>query len=143
MPPTSSRASGSTSPRRGCASRPCRSRSSTFASVACPIPRTSRSPPANAAVRNSSTVFASRSPRDLEHPLRPEPDQAAEADQLRPQLALQLVQLGDPPGLDELSEPRRDPGADAAQLADAAGADELVDRHGRLADRLRGAAVGA
>ena len=122
---------------------PCASRSSSLRSVAGPIPRTSRSPPASAAARNSSDGRHVERAGDLEHPLRPEPDQAAEADQLRPQLALELVELGDPAGLDELLEPRRDPGPDAAQLADAAGADELVDRHGRLADRLRGAAVGA
>ena len=79
---------------------------------------------------------------DLEHALRAEPDQPAEADQLRPQLALQLVELRDPAGLDELLEPRRDARPDPAQLAHAAGADEVVDGHGRRPHRLGRPAVG-
>src|SRR5262249_36193776 len=65
-----------------------------------------------------------------------------EADQLRAQLALELVELRDPAGLDELLESRRDPGSDPAKLTDAPGADELVDGDRRLAHGLGRAAVG-
>ena len=75
--------------------------------------------------------------------LRAEPDEAAEADELRLHLALELVELGDRPGLDELAEASGDPWPDPAELLHAAGADELVDRRLRLADRLGCPAVGA
>jgi hypothetical protein len=81
--------------------------------------------------------------RDLDRPLRLQAEQAAEADELRLDLALQLVELCDRPGLDELLQPRRDARADAAQLLGPARAHELLDRRLRLADGLGRPAVGA
>ena len=52
-------------------------------------------------------------------------------------------QLGDLARLDELAQPRLDPRADPAQLADAALPHELRDRRGRRADQLGRAPVGA
>ena len=80
---------------------------------------------------------------DLDRTLRAETDEPPEPDELGRDLALQLVELGDPPRLEELAEPRLDPRADAAQLADAAGLHELRDRRLRLADQLGGPPVGA
>ncbi len=73
---------------------------------------------------------------ELDHALRRQPDEPAEADQLRPHLALQLVELRDPPRLDELAQPRLDRRPDPAQLPDAPGPDELGDRRRRRPDQL-------
>ena len=67
------------------------------ASVFGPMPGTPRSRPAAAAARNSSAVWTSRALADLEHPLRPEPDSGPSPISSGAQLALELVQLGDPP----------------------------------------------
>jgi hypothetical protein len=56
---------------------------------------------------------------DLDRALRGEPEQPPEADELRPHLALELVELLDPPGLDELLQTRLDARPDAAQLPNA------------------------
>src|SRR5581483_1599256 len=74
---------------------------------------------------------------ELDHSLRPEPDQAAQPDQLRLHLALELVDLRDAPGLDELAQPRLDRRADPPQLADTSGTDQVGDRGGRRAHELR------
>ena len=74
---------------------------------------------------------------DLHRALRAEPEQPPEPDELRRDLALQLVQLREPPRLDELPQPRLDSRPDPAQLAHPTGADELGNRRGRLADRFR------
>ena len=79
--------------------------------------------------------------RDLRRPLGTEPEQPTEPDELRRDLALQRVQLREPSRLDELAQPRLDPGPDPAQVAHTPGADELGNRRRRLANRLRRAAV--
>jgi hypothetical protein len=78
---------------------------------------------------------------DLDHALRPDPEEAPEPDQLGLHLALELVELRDAPGLDELAEACGDTGADAAQLLHTPGGDELGDRRLRLADRLRSSPI--
>ena len=57
--------------------------------------------------------------RDLDRALRAEPEVAAEADERRSELALELGQLRDRARLDELAQARLDPGPDPAQLAHA------------------------
>ena len=47
---------------------------------------------------------------ELAHPLRREPEQRADADELRERLRFQLAQLRELAGLDELPQPRLDPG---------------------------------
>ena len=79
---------------------------------------------------------------DLEHALRADADQPSEADQLGTQLALQVVELGDPARRDKLVETGRDAGADPSQLPHTPGADELLDPHRRLPHRAGGSAVG-
>jgi hypothetical protein len=54
---------------------------------------------------------------------------------------LQLVELRDASGLDELLQAAGDARADSAQFLHAPVGDELRDRRFRLADRLGGAAV--
>src|SRR5205823_14364238 len=79
---------------------------------------------------------------DLDGSARADAEQPAERGELQRDVLLELAQLGDLAGLDELAEPRLDPGPDPAQLADASGAHELGDRSrcrpdevGRLAVR--------
>jgi hypothetical protein len=62
--------------------------------------------------------------------------------QLGQPLPLQLLELLDRPGLDQLLEAPLDARADAAQLPHAAGADELGDRRRGRADEVSGAPVG-
>ena len=80
---------------------------------------------------------------DVDRPPGAEPEIAPEPHQARGEVALQLGELGDLPGLDQLAQPRLDPGPDPPQLTHPAGADELRERDRRVADRLGGAAVGA
>ena len=82
-------------------------------------------------------------PRELDRALRAQAEVAAQADQLGRELALELRQLGDRAGLDELAQPRLDPGADPAQLARPPGAHQLDDGDRGRPDRLGGAAVRA
>ena len=79
--------------------------------------------------------------RELGHPRRAHPDEAAEAHELRLHLALELLELGDPSGLDQLLQACCDSRSDTTQLLNPLSADELVDRRPRLADRLRRATV--
>ena len=62
---------------------------------------------------------------DLEHPLRRDAQEAAEADQFRPRPAPELLELCDRPALRELVKARRDSRADSAQLAVTTRADEV------------------
>ena len=78
---------------------------------------------------------------DLDEALRPDPEEPAEPDQLRLDLALELVQLRDRPRLDELLQPRLDARPDAAELTRAALANELRDGRGSRTDQLRRPAV--
>ena len=82
-------------------------------------------------------------PRDLDRALRGQPQVAAEPDQAGRQLALELGELRDLAGLQQLLEPPLDPGADPAQLLHATLAHERVDRRRGAADQLRGAPVRA
>ncbi len=82
-------------------------------------------------------------PRNLHRALRAQPEVAAESDQIGRQLALELLQLGDLPGLDELREARLDTGADRAQFAGAPGPHQVGDGHRGATDRLGRAPVRA
>jgi hypothetical protein len=62
---------------------------------------------------------------ELAHPLRRQAEQSGDADELGERLRLELVQLGDPPGRDELAETRLDSGPDPREVAHAALAHEL------------------
>src|SRR5205807_9677230 len=75
------------------------------------------------------------------HPLWAQADEASERDELRLDLALELFELAEPPGGDELLEAPLDARTDPAQLACAAGPHQLCDRGTRLADQLGRAPV--
>src|SRR5438034_727596 len=70
-------------------------------------------------------------------------EDAAEPDELRLYFTLELVELGDAAGLDELAQARCDPRADPTQLLYAPCSNELGDRGLRLADRLGRSSIGA
>ena len=98
--------------------------------------------PARAAVLNSSAVEISERAADLDHPLRRDPEKAAEPDELGPHFALELVELRDRPGLDELAQASpRCPGRSRCSSWTRPARDELGDRSLRRADRLGRAAV--
>ena len=78
---------------------------------------------------------------DLEHALDRDAEEAPEPGQLRRDLALELLQLGDLAGLDQLDQPPLDPRPDPAQLAGAALAHELGDRRLGRPDQVGRAAV--
>ena len=73
--------------------------------------------PPRAASRSSASVRTPSARPISTHPLRPDPRNRPSADQLRRDLALELVQLRDLAGLDELPQPPLDPRPDPAQLA--------------------------
>ena len=85
---------------------------------------------------------AERAP-ERDHALRSEADEPAERNELRLDLALELLELGDATGLDELDEPALDPRADPPQVPGSPGSHELGDGRPRLADQLGGPPVGA
>ena len=74
---------------------------------------------------------------DLHHPLRPDAQVAPEPDELWLHLSLELVQLRDASGLDELLQACGDARSDSTQLLHPPGGDEVRDRRLRLTDRLR------
>ena len=76
-------------------------------------------------------------------PLRAEPEIAAERHELGLDLALQLLELGDPARLDQLAQAALDTRPDAAQLARPSGAHELCHGRRRRADQVGGPAIGA
>ena len=78
---------------------------------------------------------------DLHRLLRAQAEHPADADEVGRDALLELLQLVQLAGLDELAQPRLDRRADAAQLSDPSRADEVGDRDGRLAHELRGAPV--
>src|SRR5439155_14690957 len=80
---------------------------------------------------------------DLDHPLRADAEKPGETDELGLHLALQVVELGDAAGLDELTQATGNAWADPAQFLDATRCHELGDRRPRLANRLRGPPIGA
>ena len=108
-----------------------------------PIPGTLSSRPAAAASRSSGSVLIPSACPSSRIRFAERPSSARDADELRQRLRLELVQLGDLAGLDELAQPRLDPGPDPGQLAHAALADELGDVGRRRADQLRRPPVGA
>ena len=81
--------------------------------------------------------------RQLDRAFRTQPEVAAEADEIRRKLALELCELPDLPGLHELPQPGLDARADAAQVAYVARRDQLGDRHREAADGLRRPPIGA
>ena len=81
--------------------------------------------------------------RDLDRAPRGQPEVAAEPDQPGRQLALELGELRDVAGLDQLAQPRLDARADPAQLPHPPGGDEPRDRDRRIADHVGRAAVRA
>ena len=85
---------------------------------------------------------AQRTP-ELDCTLRSEPEEAAEADQLRLDLAFELARVRDVAGLDELPQARLDSRPDPAELAHAAGAHELGHRSVERTDQVGRAAVRA
>ena len=80
---------------------------------------------------------------ELQRPLRGQPEVAAEADEVRRELALELGELGDRARLDELTQLRLDARPDPAQLPDPPRAHEVRDRRRRAPDGLGGAPVRA
>ena len=94
------------------------SRSSNRRSVCGPMPETDVSRPARAASRNSSARRDAERAPDLDHPLRADAEEAAEPDELRPHLLLELVELRDAARLDELAQAPGDARPDPAQLLD-------------------------
>ena len=108
-----------------------------------PDPRHAAQPPGRRRLAQLAGRPHAERPRDLERARGAQAEVAAEADQLGRELALELRQLGDLAGLDQLPQPALDPRADAAQLAHPPGPDQPGDRHRRAADRLGGAVIGA
>ena len=80
---------------------------------------------------------------ELAHPLRRDAEQRSHADELRQRLRLELVQLGDAAGLDELAEPGLDAGADTGQLPHTSLPHERGHIGGRRADQVGRSAVRA
>ena len=80
---------------------------------------------------------------ELTHPLCGHAEQRSHADQLWQRLRLELVQLGDAAGLDELAEPGLDAGADTGKLPHPSLAHERGHIGGRRADQVGRAAVRA
>ena len=83
---------------------------------------------------------AQRAP-DLDRPLRREPEEPPEPDELRRRLALELPQLRDLARLDQLDEARFDPRPDPAELAYPSRPHERLDRSLRRPDELSRAAI--
>jgi hypothetical protein len=82
-------------------------------------------------------------PRDLERAGGPEPEVAAQADELGRELALELGELADLARLHELPQPALDPRSDPAQPAHLSGPHQPGDGNRRAADRLGRPAIGA
>ena len=80
---------------------------------------------------------------DVDRALGAQPEVAAEADEVRHKVALELGELRDLSRRHELAQAGLDPGADPPQLATATGGDELGDRHPAVADALGCPPVGA
>ena len=95
-------------------------------------PARSPAPPAaarlSAASRSSARLRDSEHAPDLEHPLDRDAEEAAEPGQLRRDLALELLQLGDLAGLDELRSRRSIPGPMPRSSRARPCAHELGDR---------------
>ena len=119
------------------------SASSSRASVFGPIPGARCSLPASAASRSSSAVRTSSARASSTDAARAQAQVPPEPDEVGRELTLELGQLRDRAGLDQLAQPRRDALADAAQLAHAPLSHELGDGDGRGTDRVGRAPVRA
>ncbi len=113
------------------------SRARIFRSVAGPIPGTDSE--AAAACDSAKVLRRLDAERGghLDHPARRDPEEPAEADELRARLVPQRLQLCDRTRRRELAQARRDTRPDPAQLLLAPLPDELHDRRSRVADRRR------
>lgn len=80
---------------------------------------------------------------ELPHPLRREAEQTADADELRQRLCLELAQLRELTGLDQLAKTRLDPRPDPGQLPHSPTAHELRHVDGRRPDQIGRPPVGA
>jgi len=80
---------------------------------------------------------------DRDGPLRREPEEPPEADELRLDLRLELARVGDLPGLHELAQPSLEARPDATKLSHPSGAHELGDGSRERPDQLRCTAVRA
>jgi hypothetical protein len=69
-------------------------------------------------------------PRQLQGAARAQAEVAPEPDEVRRELTLEFGELRDRAGVDQLAQPRLDPGADAAQLAHASRPHEISDADG-------------
>ena len=94
-------------------------------------------PPGAAASRSSGSVLIPSACPSSRIRFAERPSSRATPDELRQRLRLQLVELGDPAGLDELSEAPLDARADSGQLARPPCAHERRHVRGRRADQLR------
>ena len=125
------------------AARPRASPARIFSSVFGPIPGSERQASGLGCGAQLVDGADAEAATDLGHPRRPDADQPPEPDELRRQLGLELAQLGDLAGLDQLAQAALDAGADAGELAHASAPDELGDRRRRRAHQLGRASVGA
>ena len=141
--PTSSRARLSRSPSRGRGCCSLRERLEQQRLGLGTDPRHVAQPPRRGGLAELVGGADVERPRKLDRASSAEPEVPTEADEIGRQLALELGELGDLAGLDQLAEPRRDSVADSAQLADPLGPHEVRDRDRRIADRLGGTPVGA
>ena len=81
--------------------------------------------------------------RDMNCPLRGEAEHAPESDESRIELRLEIAELRDLAGLDQLAQLRLDSRANAAHVAYTTRADKLCDRCWRGANELCGPQVRA
>src|SRR5262249_13912703 len=79
---------------------------------------------------------------DVHQPADRDAEQAADADELRRDLALEPAQLRDAAGLDQLLQPALDAGPDPAELTRPALPHQFGYRRRRRADQVRGATIG-
>ena len=137
MPPTSSRARGSSDARAAAAALGSRASASRIcASSFGPTPGTVAQAPGRGRLAELLRRAHAERPRDLDRAPGGQPEVAAEPDQPGRELALELGQLRDLPGLQQLPQPRLDPGPDPAQLLHA----PLSARACPPAPRCRGSA---
>ena len=80
---------------------------------------------------------------DVDDALGTQPEVAAQTDEVRHEVALELGELRDLSGGDELAQAGLDPGTDASKLATPTRGDELGDRHRAVANGLGRPPVGA